>query len=71
MVERAAEYFAARYRVNTIDGARIAFPDGWGLIRASNTQPVLVLRFEATSEAALERYRQEVGDWLASQGVRA
>ena len=70
VVERAAKYFAARYRVNTIDGVRMAFPDGWGLIRASNTQPVLVLRFEATSEAALESYRREVSDWLAAQGVR-
>jgi phosphomannomutase/phosphoglucomutase len=71
VVERAAEHFTARYRVNTIDGVRIAFPDGWGLIRASNTQPVLVLRFEATSEASLEQYRREVSDWLAAQGVRA
>ena len=71
VVARAAEYFAARYHVNTIDGVRIAFPDGWGLIRASNTQPVLVLRFEATSEASLEQYRREVSDWLATQGVRA
>ena len=70
VVERAAEYFKARYRVNTIDGVRIAFPDGWGLIRASNTQPVLVLRFEATSQLALDRYRGEVNDWLAAQGVR-
>ena len=70
VVERAAKYFASRYRVNTIDGVRMAFPDGWGLIRASNTQPVLVLRFEATSEAALESYRREVSDWLAAQGVR-
>jgi phosphomannomutase/phosphoglucomutase len=71
VVERAAEHFTARYRVNTIDGVRIAFPDGWGLIRASNTQPVLVLRFEATSQASLEQYRREVSDWLAAQGVRA
>jgi phosphomannomutase/phosphoglucomutase len=70
LVERAARHFAARYRVNTIDGVRIAFPDGWGLLRASNTQPVLVLRFEATSEQALEAYRREVGDWLSTQGVR-
>ena len=70
VVERAAEYFASRYRVNTIDGVRMAFPDGWGLIRASNTQPVLVLRFEARSEAALDAYRREVGDWLTAQGVR-
>ena len=70
VVERAAKYFAGRYRVNTIDGVRIAFPDGWGLLRASNTQPVLVLRFEATSEQSLEAYRREVGDWLSAQGVR-
>jgi phosphomannomutase/phosphoglucomutase len=71
VVERAAAHFASRYRVNTIDGVRIAFADGWGLIRASNTQPVLVLRFEATSEAALASYRAEVSEWLAGQGVRA
>lgn len=71
LVERAAAYFASRYTVNTIDGVRIAFPDGWGLLRASNTQPVLVMRFEATSAAALDRYRSEVTGWLAAQGVRA
>ncbi len=71
IVERAAAHFAARYAVNTIDGVRIAFPDGWGLLRASNTQPVLVLRFEATSPETLERYRAEVTGWLAAQGVRA
>jgi phosphomannomutase/phosphoglucomutase len=71
VVERAATHFAGRYRVNTIDGVRIAFADGWGLIRASNTQPVLVLRFEATSEASLAAYQGEVMDWLAGQGVRA
>jgi phosphomannomutase/phosphoglucomutase len=71
VVERAAAHFAPLYPVNTIDGVRIAFPDGWGLIRASNTQPVLVLRFEATSSDALERYRGEVTGWLATQGVRA
>jgi phosphomannomutase/phosphoglucomutase len=70
VVDRAAGYFAARYTVNQIDGVRIAFPDGWGLLRASNTQPVLVLRFEATSPEALERYRAEVTGWLAAQGVR-
>lgn len=69
IVDRATEYFTARYRVNTIDGVRIAFPDGWGLLRSSNTQPVLVLRFEATSQAALEQYQAEVFAWLAAQGV--
>jgi len=43
--------------VNTIDGLRVEYPDGFGLMRASNTTPVLVLRFEADSKAALERIR--------------
>jgi phosphomannomutase/phosphoglucomutase len=71
VVEQASAYFSARYRVNTIDGVRISFPEGWGLLRASNTQPVLVMRFEATSPEALERYRAEVSGWLATHGVRA
>ncbi|MCD0278419.1 phosphomannomutase/phosphoglucomutase [Xanthomonas melonis] len=44
-------------RLSTIDGLRVDFIDGWGLVRASNTTPILVLRFEADSEAALERIR--------------
>ncbi len=71
VVERAAQHFPARYPVNTIDGVRITFPKGWGLLRASNTQPILVLRFEATDPAALDAYRGEVVHWLAGQGVRA
>jgi phosphomannomutase/phosphoglucomutase len=43
----------------------VLFPHGWGLVRASNTQPVLVERFEATSEALLQEYRKEVEDVLA------
>jgi phosphomannomutase / phosphoglucomutase len=43
--------------VNTIDGLRVEYPDGFGLMRASNTTPVIVLRFEADSKAALERIR--------------
>jgi phosphomannomutase/phosphoglucomutase len=69
IVDRATAYFSDRYKVNTIDGVRIAFPEGWGLLRSSNTQPVLVLRFEATSPEALEAYRNEVFGWLAEQGV--
>ena len=41
-----------------VDGARVLFDGGWGLIRASNTQPVLVLRFEATDEKRLEEIRK-------------
>lgn len=69
IVQEAAEVFAARYPVNTIDGVRIAFPEGWGLVRASNTQPVLVARFEATTDAILQQYRDEVMSWLAARGV--
>lgn len=65
VAERAAAHFQARYPVNTIDGVRITFPNGWGLLRASNTQPVLVLRFEADSDEALARYQAEVTSWLA------
>lgn len=65
LVERAARHFAARYPVNTIDGVRMTFPKGWGLVRASNTQPILVLRFEATEQGALDAYRAEVEGWLA------
>jgi phosphomannomutase/phosphoglucomutase len=54
---RATEYFRSRYDVIDIDGVRIRFDQGWGLIRASNTQPALVLRFEAQSEAKLNEYR--------------
>jgi phosphomannomutase/phosphoglucomutase len=71
IVERAAQHFASLYPVNTIDGVRITFPKGWGLVRASNTQAILVLRFEATDSAALDAYRCVVVGWLAGQGVRA
>ena len=70
VVERAARHFAAKYPVFTLDGVRITFAEGWGLLRASNTQPVLVLRFEAASAEALAAYRTEVEDWLARNGVR-
>jgi phosphomannomutase / phosphoglucomutase len=71
LVERAVAHFSSRYPVNTIDGVRITFPDGWGLLRASNTQPILVLRFEASDQRALDAARGEVVDWLTGQGVRA
>jgi phosphomannomutase/phosphoglucomutase len=54
VVEKMGEYFKDKYEVIDIDGARVLFDDGWGLVRASNTQPVLVLRFEATSEVRLK-----------------
>lgn len=60
VVRKAKEYFQARYKTIDIDGVRILFEDGWGLIRASNTQPVLVLRFEALSEKRLSEIKDLV-----------
>ena len=60
VVRRVAEHFQKLYEVIAVDGARINFAEGWGLVRASNTQPVLVLRFEATTPALLKKYRDEV-----------
>jgi phosphomannomutase/phosphoglucomutase len=71
IVREAAEHFSKLYPVNTIDGVRISWPDGWGLLRASNTQAVLVMRFEATTAAARDAHHAEVATWLASRGVKA
>ena len=60
VVERVKAYFQSRRKVIDVDGARIVFPDGWGLVRASNTQDILVLRFEALSQASLDKIRSEV-----------
>ncbi|HEY4101460.1 MAG TPA: phosphomannomutase/phosphoglucomutase [Gemmatimonadales bacterium] len=70
LVDEAIAYFGARYPVVTIDGVRITYPDGWGLIRASNTQPVLVLRFEGTTPEARDAHHAELMEWLAARGVR-
>ncbi len=59
VVARARAYFQEHgYQVIDVDGARIVFPDGWGLVRASNTQPVLVLRYEAETPERLEEIRR-------------
>ncbi|HEY3359860.1 MAG TPA: phosphomannomutase/phosphoglucomutase [Polyangia bacterium] len=60
VVRRATEYFRARHEIVDVDGVRILFPDGWGLIRASNTQPCLVLRFEAATQERLAEIRREI-----------
>ncbi|HTD26157.1 MAG TPA: phosphomannomutase/phosphoglucomutase, partial [Candidatus Elarobacter sp.] len=71
IVQRAARHFTDKYPVSTLDGVRITFPQGWGLLRASNTQPVLVLRFEAATAEALASYRTEIESWLAAQSPGA
>lgn len=60
VVEKVTAHFKAIRKVIDIDGCRVLYEDGWGLVRASNTQPVLVLRFEALSEARLTEIRREV-----------
>lgn len=60
LVKKAVEHFKKTHRVIDTDGARILFDGGWGLVRASNTQPVLVMRFEAQSEEKLLAIRSLV-----------
>jgi phosphomannomutase/phosphoglucomutase len=60
VVEAVAREFRGKREVIDVDGVRVKFEKGWGLVRASNTQPVLVLRFEAENERLLKQYRDEV-----------
>lgn len=61
VVKKAVEYFKAQgYDVNDIDGARITFSDGWGLLRPSNTQNVIVMRFEAETEKRLKEIQATI-----------
>ncbi len=70
LVERAVEHFRASHDVIDVDGVRVLFGDGWGLIRASNTQPVIVARYEAGTPERLAAIRGEMEGWLRAQGVR-
>ncbi len=60
IVDAAKKWFSKRYDTIDVDGVRIVFPDGWGLIRSSNTQPVIVLRFEAQTLERLQEIRDLV-----------
>lgn len=61
VVEKAREILRGKgYKVIDVDGARVVFPDGWGLVRASNTQPVLVVRYEAETKERLDEIRNIV-----------
>lgn len=64
VVSELRDYFRSNYEVIDIDGARVLFPDGWGLVRASNTQAILVLRFEARTPERLEAIRELFYDRL-------
>jgi phosphomannomutase/phosphoglucomutase len=71
IVEAALAHFRELYDVIDVDGVRILFGDGWGLIRASNTQPVLVARYEARTAERRDEIRREVEAWLEARGVPA
>jgi phosphomannomutase/phosphoglucomutase len=60
VVARVADHFRRVRTIVDVDGARVLFPEGWGLVRASNTQPVLVMRFEARTSQLLDQYQHEV-----------
>ena len=65
VVRRASAELRARHKTVDVDGVRVLFDHGWGLVRASNTQPVLVMRFEAATDAQLHEYRSEVDEVVA------
>ena len=67
VVAELVEEFKKDYMVIDVDGARVLFDEGWGLVRASNTQPVLVLRFEAKDENGLEKTRNVFMDKVKSR----
>tara|TARA_B100000676_G_scaffold168040_1_gene165379 strand:- start:4598 stop:5965 length:1368 start_codon:yes stop_codon:yes gene_type:complete len=60
ITEKAIQYFTNNYECITIDGVRIKFKNGWGLVRSSNTQPVIVCRFEATTQNDLNQMKDMV-----------
>lgn len=69
VVDEALAHFRRTHEVIDVDGARVLFGDGWGLLRTSNTQPAIVARFEARTEARLREIQGVMQDWLATQGV--
>jgi phosphomannomutase/phosphoglucomutase len=69
IVGRATEHFRKDHDVIDVDGARVLFGDGWGLIRASNTEPVLVARYEARSAERLQEIRYTMEGWLQGEGI--
>ncbi len=69
LVNRAVQHWRSNHTVVDVDGARVIFYGGWGLIRASNTQPAIVCRFEAHTQDRLNEITSEMEDWLRQQGV--
>jgi len=70
VVEKVKEDLRKDYTIIDIDGVRVKFNDGWGLVRASNTQPALILRFEALTEKRLQEIKKLVEDKVQSAVTR-
>jgi len=66
-VESLKSKLAQRFPLTDLDGVRFTFPGGWGLVRASNTQPALVLRFEAETQVGLQEMQDLVESFLARE----
>ncbi|NOZ08378.1 MAG: phosphomannomutase/phosphoglucomutase [FCB group bacterium] len=69
IARQAEEYFSENFDCITVDGVRIKFGDGWGLVRASNTQPVIVCRFEAQTPERMEEIKELVLSKLSDFGT--
>ena len=69
IVRDAIAEFSKDHEVNSVDGARVSFEGGWGLLRASNTQPVLVMRYEARTAGAAREDSRDDGRLAESKGV--
>jgi len=68
IAKEAVAYFTENYDCSTVDGVRIKFGDGWGLVRSSNTQPVIVCRFEANTAERMEEIQSIVMNKLQEIG---
>lgn len=69
IIEKIKESALQDYEAITIDGVRILYPSGWGLVRASNTQPVLVARVEGKTKEDLEKYCKDLKKRILNAGV--
>jgi phosphomannomutase/phosphoglucomutase len=70
IIDKLRSTLSAKYRTNEIDGVRVEFGDAWGLVRASNTQPVIVMRFEAENQARLAEVRGLIEKEARSAGLK-
>jgi phosphomannomutase/phosphoglucomutase len=70
IVEKIKHAMSKRFQTNEIDGVRVEFGDGWGLVRASNTQPVIVMRFEAQSQTRLNEIREIIEAEARKNGLK-